>query len=55
MQAVLRAVVAQRMWWSDGAGSMLVASLALVTAKARVLERDGVVAWGLDGRRKRRE
>ena len=28
-ETVWRAVVALRMWWSDGAGSMIVASLAL--------------------------
>ena len=55
LQTVLRAVVAQRMLWSDGAGCMLVASLARVRAKAGVLERDGVCAWALDCRQLRRE
>ena len=32
-ETVWRAVVALRMWWSDGAGSMKVASLELVTAR----------------------
>ena len=32
-ETVWRAVVALRMWWSDGAGSMIVASPALVTAR----------------------
>ena len=45
-ETVWRAVVALRMWWPDGAGSMKVASLALVSChrKARVWERDGVLA-----------
>ena len=33
METLRRALVALRMWWSDGAGSMIVASLALVTAR----------------------
>ena len=54
-ETVWRAVVALRMWWSDGAGSMIVASLAAFTVRARVWERDGVLAWGLDGWRERFE
>ena len=54
-ETLRRAVVASRMLWSDGAGSMLVASLAPFTAKARVLERDGVFAWGLDCQQVRTE
>ena len=54
-QTVWRAVVAPRMLWSDGAGCVLVASLAAFTAKARVWERDGVFGQALDQKRDRLE
>ena len=54
-ETVWRAVVALRMWWSDGAGCMIVASLATFTANARVWERDGVCGQALDGQRDRLE